>query len=218
MQLPFKKTLIILAAVTGLFLTVELTGTLIAFRKKGVDVTNGIRPSKDNQKSISELKKKIALLKDRIDTLSPEGVHIIVDTARNRLYLKKGDKLLREAIISCGSGNVLEDPTGSKKKWIFDTPRGEFTVKSKLINPTWKKPDWAFFEEGEPLPKDPSERVESGVLGKYALGFGNGYFIHGTLYTRLLGRNVSHGCIRASDEDLEAIFNEAQLGTRIIIY
>jgi len=45
--------------------------------------------------------------------------------------------------------------------------------------------------------------VEAGVLGDYALGFGQGYFIHGTLYTRLLGRNVTHGCIRVADKDLE---------------
>ena len=39
------------------------------------------------------------------------------------------------------------------------------------------------------------------MMGDYALGIGSGYFIHGTLYKRLLGRNVSHGCVRLGDED-----------------
>jgi len=62
------------------------------------------------------------------------------------------------------------------------------------------------------------ERIEKGVLGDYSLGFGNGYFIHGTLYTRLLGRNVTHGCIRVGDEDLRKVFTTAGIGTKIIIF
>jgi hypothetical protein len=73
-------------------------------------------------------------------------------------------------------------------------------VLSKLANPVWRKPDWAFVEEGEPIPKDPGDRLEYGSLGEYALYFGNGYMIHGTLYERLLGRPVSHGCVRLGRE------------------
>ena len=47
------------------------------------------------------------------------------------------------------------------------------------------KPDWAFIEEGRGDPGNFKDRVEEGSLGDFALGFGNGYFIHGTLYTRL---------------------------------
>ena len=41
------------------------------------------------------------------------------------------------------------------------------------------------------MPTNPEQRFESDVLGDYALGFGKGYFIHGTLYARLLGKNVT---------------------------
>lgn len=157
-------------------------------------------------------------LRKSLEALKPRGVYIIVDTGENRLYLMKGQEVLRTAVVSCGSGEVLEDPSG-KRKWVFDTPRGEFAVKSKVRNPYWVKPDWAFIEEGEPVPPKNSEaRFEAGTLGDYALGFGDGYFIHGTLYTRLLGRNVTHGCVRVGDEDLEAVFKAAQIGTKIYIY
>jgi L,D-transpeptidase YbiS len=42
--------------------------------------------------------------------------------------------------------------------------------------------------------------------------------IHGTLYERLLGRSVSHGCIRVGREDLRNIYSAAALGTPIFIF
>jgi lipoprotein-anchoring transpeptidase ErfK/SrfK len=102
--------------------------------------------------------------------------------------------------------------------WVFDTPRGRFHVLSKLENPVWRRPDWAFVEEGEPIPKDPAERLEYGSLGEYALYFGDGYMIHGTLYERLLGRPVSHGCIRLGKEPLREVYRLAPLGTPIYVF
>ncbi len=144
------------------------------------------------------------------------GLRIVVDTAQNRLYLLEGSEVLLEAPCSTGSGLSLDDPVVSRS-WIFKTPRGEFRVLSKLTNPVWRKPDWAFIELGERPPDNPSSRFEAGVLGEYALAFGDGYFIHGTLYTRLLGRNVTHGCIRLGDEDLERLVRQARVGTPILI-
>jgi len=166
---------------------------------------------------VKALEDKNHQLNAKMKALSPRGIYIMIDTAENRLRLMKDGKMLREAVVSCGSGSILQDPKG-EKKWIFDTPRGEFSVSSKLINPTWIKPDWAFYEEGEPLPKDFNDRVDNDTLGDYALGFGNGYFIHGTLYTRLLGRNVTHGCVRVGDADLKEIYKDVPFGAKVYIY
>jgi L,D-transpeptidase YbiS len=38
------------------------------------------------------------------------------------------------------------------------------------------------------------------------------------LYTRLLGRSVTHGCIRVGDADLKAIYEAAAIGTKIYIF
>lgn len=161
---------------------------------------------------------KRAALQRKLAQLTPADVYIVVDTARNRLYVKRQEAVLLEAVASTGSGTILDDPGRPGTRWVFDTPRGEFTIKSKLTNPVWVKPDWAFLEEGQEVPKDPSQRVEAGILGDYALGFGKGYFIHGTLYTRLLGKNVTHGCIRLNDEDLRAVFALAKIGTPVLIF
>jgi L,D-transpeptidase YbiS len=193
----------------------------------GVSYISGFRqtsswPSKGNgaaveDKDLPRVQRTVQTLQKRIAALQPKGYYIVVDTGENRIYVKKGSEVVRQAVVSCGSGDVLQDPTG-KRKWVFDTPRGEFVVKSKITNPYWVKPDWAFIEEGEPIPKNQEERVEAGSLGDYALGFGDGYFIHGTLYTRLLGRNVTHGCVRVGDDDLKEIFKIVPLGAKIYIY
>ena len=109
---------------------------------------------------------------------------------------------------------VLNEGGGKKRQWVFDTPRGSFEVLSRAENPVWRKPDWAFVEEGQPIPKNPGDRLDYGSLGEYALYFGNGYMIHGTLYERLLGRAVSHGCIRVGRDDLRKVWAASRSSAR----
>lgn len=170
------------------------------------------------KKTEKELNRKNRKMKNMLAGLLPKGNYIVIDTAKNIIYLKNGDRILHQAVISTGSGKLLIDPSNQERKWIFDTPRGEFEIKSKVVEPVWIKPDWAFIEEGEDIPKNYNERVEPGVLGDYALGIGNGYFIHGTLYTRLLGKPVTHGCIRVGDDDLKIIYKSARIGTKVYIF
>ena len=170
------------------------------------------------KKIVNDISKNNKKIYKSISNLSPKGNYIVIDTAKNILYLKNGDRVLHQAVVSTGSGRVLIDPNKKERKWVFDSPRGEFKVKSKIVEPVWVKPDWAFIEEGTDVPKNYNDRIEEGVLGDYALGIGNGYFIHGTLYTRLLGKPVTHGCIRVGDNDLKIIYKSAKIGTKVYIF
>ena len=209
----WTKILIILSII---ILTFDSVGYYLGTRS--VSFRNEENLNRKNGKmSLNALKARNSALRQRLKSLTPNEIYIVIDTGRNRLYLKRGNGKIREAVISAGSGNVLKDP-GGKRQWTFDTPRGEYHVQTKYVAPAWTRPDWAFIEEGEAIPRDPRKRVEEGVLGDYALGFGNGYFIHGTLYTRLLGRNVTHGCIRVGDRDLKTVYSTAGIGTRIYIF
>lgn len=154
----------------------------------------------------------------QLQRLSPPDLYVVVDTARNRLYLRRGDQTLYTAVASTGSGAMLRDPREPSRVWTFDTPRGVFRITSKLVEPVWYKPDWAFIEEGLEVPEHAGDRFQSEVLGDYALGFGDRYFIHGTLYTRLLGTNVTHGCIRLGDEDLRYVFEAIPVGATVLIF
>lgn len=167
--------------------------------------------------TIAAIDAKTKQFLEKLKALEPKGINVVVDTAANRLYLRQGVQVTREAVVSCGSGNILPNPNG--KEWVFDSPRGERTVERKVKSPLWVKPDWAFVEEGKPIPKknDP-ERIEPYVLGDYALAVGNGFLLHGTLYKRMLGRNVTHGCVRIGDEDLEALYKAVPVGTKVYFY
>ncbi|MGE5198172.1 MAG: L,D-transpeptidase [Rhodospirillaceae bacterium] len=170
------------------------------------------------QQFAARLRSRERALSARLDALAPKGVYIVIDQTQNRLYLKRRNETLLQAVCSAGSGMVLRESGGKKREWVFDSPRGRFEVRSMLRNPVWRKPDWAFVEESEPIPTNPADRLDYGTLGEYALYFGNGFMIHGTLYERLLGRAVSHGCIRVGRDDLRKVWANARIGTQIYIY
>ncbi len=163
------------------------------------------------------LQSKVQRLEAALTRQYPGGPVIFVDTSQSRIRLMLGEKLIMEGTCSTGNGMELTDAAG-KRAWTFDTPRGHFRVVGKVAHPVWMRPDWSFIEEGEPIPKDPSKRAMANVLGDYAIAFGDGFFIHGTLYTRLLGANVTHGCIRVDDKTLKKLYMAAQPGTPIWIY
>jgi L,D-transpeptidase ErfK/SrfK len=202
-----------------LLLFLALAGTGWDFRSvpaanAGVRVSPAPKPaSREAARLAAERQRLVATLRRRV----PRGSYIVIDQTHNRLRLMRGDETVLEAPCSAGSGMVLKEGSGGRV-WVFDTPRGRFEVLSKAEKPVWRRPDWAFVEEGEPIPKNPGDRLEYGSLGEYALYFGNGFMIHGTLYERLLGRPVSHGCIRLGREPLREVFRQSPLGTPVYIY
>ncbi len=218
MTIPARSTRTMFSA-AALILTALAAG-ILAYQFGGPrEVESRILPAEPRKlPSLVRLRAQHEALTRQLAEQAPARAYIVVDTARNRLYVKRRAEILLDAVVSTGSGTILDDPAKPERRWVFDTPRGAFAVESKLVNPAWVKPDWAFLEEGTDIPADVAERVETGILGEYAFGFGNGYFIHGTLYTRLLGKNVTHGCIRLNDEDLRAVNRLADIGTPLLIF
>ena len=114
---------------------------------------------------------------------------------------------------------VLRESTGKKRAvGVRLAPRPVRGAHDAPRIPVWRKPDWAFVEESQPIPRNPADRLDYGTLGEYALYFGDGFMIHGTLYERLLGRAVSHGCIRVGRDNLRKVWANARIGTQIFIY
>jgi lipoprotein-anchoring transpeptidase ErfK/SrfK len=182
-----------------------------------------IDPPPSDPKTLKRYAGKLAAQHKQLETALqgkvPKGIYVVVDQTQNRIYLKKDEETLLNAPCSAGSGLILkEGDWGKGRKWVFDTPRGLFKVKSRQESPVWKKPDWAFVEEGKPIPKNDDDRMDYGTLGEYSFQLGDGYMIHGTLYERLLGRSVTHGCIRVGRDDLRKLWKSVQVGTPVYIY
>jgi L,D-transpeptidase YbiS len=169
------------------------------------------------KREVSRLERLVVSLQKRYEWLTPRTPYLIVNTSENRIYIKSGNKLLHEGVCSTGSYVLLK--ASGDRQWVFFTPRGMFRILGKEEWPVWRKPDWAFVEEGLPIPAPYArERYEAGVLGEYALEIGDGYLIHGTLYKRLLGMPVTHGCVRLDDEDLRIVYHSLQFGSKVFIY
>jgi L,D-transpeptidase YbiS len=150
--------------------------------------------------------------------LEPRGTYVVIDRSNNVLWVRRSGEVLREAVVSTGSGTVLRETSGQEREWVFDTPTGAHTILDERRNPVWVKPDWAFLEEGRQPPTLTRERSETGSLGEWALDLGDGYMIHGTLYERLLGRPITHGCIRVGRDDLRFIAAAVRPGTPVYIF
>ncbi|HEV8658299.1 MAG TPA: L,D-transpeptidase [Thermoanaerobaculia bacterium] len=69
---------------------------------------------------------------------------ILVSTAENTVYVRRGGNVVFKAICSTGKGTTLVD---GGRTMVFDTPSGKFRIVSKEENPVWVPPDWHYIEE-----------------------------------------------------------------------
>lgn len=165
---------------------------------------------------IEALNGSVKELADQFATAFTNELYIVVNPNSNLLSLRRGQKVVLDAAISTGKNDTL---TYRSRKWVFQTPRGIMSVIRKKKDPVWLKPDWAFLEKGESIPPVHSPlRKQKGVLGAFMLDLGGGVMIHGTPQENLLGRSVTHGCIRVGYDDLKVLFDSVQVGTKVFIF
>jgi L,D-transpeptidase YbiS len=214
-RILFIITIIVVVLAAVLVTMVVVTNRRISSQYKGtagIDNTTATLPAdtKAAQKALREARATLA-------KYVPKQPYIVINTHANRLSWRTGDSVYYTWTCSTGTGGELIDSV-THRRWVFDTPRGVFKVDSKIKEPWWRKPDWAYIEEDEKIPKNESERYDPQMMGEYAIGFGNGFFIHGTIYERLLGISVTHGCVRLGSEDLEILWSLAKYGTYVYIF
>jgi len=171
----------------------------------------------------------IKLLNPELDTWLPgEDVEvklplkfILPDTERDGIVLNIPEMRLYyyPGAGRGGEQDVVTYPLGvGREGW--HTPYIKTKIIEKKQYPKWYPPESIreeHAEAGDPLPKV----VEAGPdnpLGDHAMRLGlPEYLIHGTNKPFGIGMRVSHGCIRLYPEDIEALFQQVQLGTRVEI-
>ena len=67
-------------------------------------------------------------------------------------------------------------------------------------------------------PVGTENRKVNGTLGKYKLDLGEGFLFHGTPLKNSIGLAATHGCVRLRDEDIEWLYENVPLGTKVYIY
>ena len=93
---------------------------------------------------LNALQNKVQSIQRQTDDTPDTGQTIIVSTAENKLYVRRGGQTIFEAVCSTGKGTTL---AVDGKTLVFDTPIGKLSVKSKEENPEWVPPDWHYVEE-----------------------------------------------------------------------
>ena len=117
----------------------------------------------------------------------------VVDKSLNTLVLKGDEVVLKTYVVATGTGN--------------STPVGVFKITDKLVNPTWYKAG-AVIKSGQP-----ENELGSRWLGITAKGYG----IHGTVHPETLGRQVTAGCVRMRNEDVEELYSYLVRGSEVTI-
>lgn len=67
-------------------------------------------------------------------------------------------------------------------------------------------------------PVGTKHRSIEGQLGHYRLKLGDGYQLHGTPFAKSIGTAATHGCIRLHDEDIEWLYGNVPVGTKVYLY
>uniref|UniRef100_UPI0040486893 L,D-transpeptidase n=1 Tax=Roseivirga sp. TaxID=1964215 RepID=UPI0040486893 len=210
----YKTVLIALSSLALVLVLINIQPLVIAIAMN--ESTAKLSVEEQNE-LMAKTEKELAVLEKKLAANIPQKNYIVINSTANEFYLYKGARLIKKDI--CSTGSYIKLKQGENKKWIFKTPKGEFKVLNKTVNPVWKKPDWAFVEEGLKVPSaNHPSRFEYGVLGDYSLSIGDGYLLHGTLYQRFLGLPVTHGCVRLNDENLELVYKSLPIGSKVYIF
>lgn len=101
---------------------------------------------------------------------------------------------------------------------------GEVSIKRKVEWPTWTPPAEMRVREraqGRELPISMKGGIEN-PLGARALYLYKGnqdtlYRIHGTNQPWSIGLNLSSGCIRMENKDVEHLYERAKVGTKVVV-
>jgi lipoprotein-anchoring transpeptidase ErfK/SrfK len=125
------------------------------------------------------------------------NVTVLVDKSDYTLTLLLNGRFIKQFSVGIGKSDK--------------TPVGEFVVDNKLINPVWYSPD-GIYQFGDP----------KNVLGTRWIGFEDqeglyGYGIHGTREPDSIGKEMSNGCIRLTNEDVEELFNYVKAKTKVVV-
>ena len=124
----------------------------------------------------------------------PKGTfEIVVDKSQNQLLLTENDTFVKRYRVATGKDN--------------SSPVGTFKIINKVPNPVW-------YTEGAVVPPESPKNI----LGTRWMGFDKkGFGIHGSVDRDAIGKQVTAGCVRMNNEDVEELFAIVPVGTEVTI-
>jgi lipoprotein-anchoring transpeptidase ErfK/SrfK len=147
---------------------------------------------------------------------------------RDRVAYALPSTRVRPAVTSVGPAIIIERNRFRLTVWragkrhtypiavgqpAFPTPTGIYRIVTKQTNPTWFPPDSPWAAGLGPIPPGVSNPLGTRWMGTSAPGIG----IHGTPQSYSIGSAASHGCIRMYIHDAEAVYDQIDIGTPVVI-
>ena len=140
---------------------------------------------------------------------------IVVDPQEHYLYLiQKDGRALRYGVGVGAAGFAWSGvaKVHSKQEWPDWYPTNEYLERKPEIKPAMSE-----LQSGVGMVAGPDN-----PLGARALYLWQGkkdtlYRIHGTNEPRTIGKNVSSGCIRMTNEDIIDFYNRTPIGTKVVV-
>ncbi len=118
-------------------------------------------------------------LSSSISSIGEENYQIHIDRKNCKLSLYKDEDVIKEYPIAVGKAST-------------PTPTGSFHIVNIVDCPD-------YYTQGKHIPYGPKSPVGDVWMGLDIKGYG----IHGTNEPWLIGKKVSHGCIRMSNQDVK---------------
>lgn len=137
----------------------------------------------------------IPLLNKAIASIS---YRLVVDLSDARVYRYWGDRRLASYPVAVGQPG-------------WETPTGSFKILQMQRNPIWKQPITGDLIETGPDNPLGDRWIGFWSDGRHHIGF------HGTNKEQLVGKAVSHGCLRMRNADIRALYEQVGVGTQVIV-
>ncbi|TRU86025.1 MAG: L,D-transpeptidase [Microcystis novacekii Mn_MB_F_20050700_S1] len=131
-------------------------------------------------------------------TATRTETRLLLNLKKRRVFVYQGQKIIASYPVAIG-----------RRGW--ETPTGEFRVIQMVREPVWEHPF-----TGQLVPSGKNNPLGARWIGFWTDGQ-NFIGFHGTLQENLIGRAVSHGCVRMRDRDIKALFEKVQIGTSVIV-
>ncbi|MDD4294343.1 MAG: L,D-transpeptidase family protein [Candidatus Omnitrophica bacterium] len=163
--------------------------------------------AKKNGTTVGLIKRANSMDSDLIKINQKLKIHtcpfsVVVDKSQNKLFLKRKGEVIKTYTVSTGKDN--------------STPVGNFTIgNEKLKDPVWWK-------AGAVIGPDSEENILGTrwlpLVGKDTNDEDiQGYGIHGTTKPDELGMQVTAGCVRMKNQDVEDLYDLLPVGANVQI-
>lgn len=128
------------------------------------------------------------------DSVPRAARRVVVSIPDRKLAVLEADRVVR----------IFPTAVGAP---VSPSPKGTFTIVQRVANPAW-------YSKGKVVPPGKTNPVGTRWIGLSIKGYG----IHGTNAPGSIGHNVSHGCIRLRNQDVEKLFTMVSVGDEVDLY